>query len=124
NEIHFPGILLFVAIGYALLATWLTHQVGRKLVPINFDRQRVEADFRFDLVRFRENVEPIALSRGTEMVRRRAADRFREVVANYWRLIRAQRNLNLLTTGIGEVNGIVPLVVAAPAYFAGELTLG
>lgn len=124
ETVHIPGIMLWAAIGYALLATWLTHQVGRSLVPINFDRQRVEADFRFDLVRFRENVEPVALSRGTDMVRRRAVDRFRGVVQNWWRLIRAQRNLNLLTTGSGEVNGIVPLLISAPAYFAGQLTLG
>jgi putative ATP-binding cassette transporter len=123
-EVHIPGLMLWVAILYAILATWLTHRIGRPLVPINFDRQRVEADFRFDLMRFRQNVESVAFSRGEDMVRTRSLDRFRNVIGNWSRLIRAQRNLNLLTTGTGEVNGIVPLIVAAPAYFAGRLTLG
>jgi vitamin B12/bleomycin/antimicrobial peptide transport system ATP-binding/permease protein len=51
-------------------------------------------------------------------------DRFRNVIANWWQLIRAQRNLSLLTTGIGQANGLVPPLVAAPAYIAGHLTLG
>jgi putative ATP-binding cassette transporter len=123
-DFRVPGLMLWVAILYAALATWLTHLIGRPLVPINFDRQRVEADFRFDLVRYRENVESVAFSRGENMVRTRSLDRFRRVIENWSQLIRAQRNLNLLTTGTGEVNGIVPLIVAAPAYFAGRLTLG
>jgi putative ATP-binding cassette transporter len=123
-HLRIPGLMLWVAILSALLATWLTHRVGRPLVPINFDRQRVEADFRFDLVRFRENVEPVAFARGEGMVRAGALGRFRAIVGNWLSLIRAQRNLTLLTTGIGEVNGVVPLLVAAPAFFTGELTLG
>jgi putative ATP-binding cassette transporter len=124
KELQIPGLMLWVAILYAIFATWLTHRIGRPLVPINFDRQRVEADFRFDLVRFRQNVESVAFSRGEDMVRTRSLDRFRKVIENWSRLIRAQLNLNLLTASTGEMNGIVPLLVAAPAYFAGRLTLG
>lgn len=123
-ELRIPGLMLWVAILYAVFATWLTHRVGRVLVPINFDRQRVEADFRFGLVRFRENVEGVAFAQGEEWVRRNALGQFRRIVENWWKLIGAQRNLTLLTTGTGEVNGVIPLLVAAPAYFAGQLTLG
>jgi vitamin B12/bleomycin/antimicrobial peptide transport system ATP-binding/permease protein len=123
-ELRIPGLMLWVAILYAVCATWLTHRVGRVLVPINFDRQRVEADFRFGLVRFRENVEPVAFAKGEDWVRQSALGHFGRIVENWWRLIRAQRNLTLLTTGTGEVNGVIPLLVAAPAYFAGQLTLG
>jgi len=69
-------------------------------------------------------VEPIALARGEAAERRMSLERFRYVVENWWRLIRAQRNLTLLTTGVGQANTLVPLLVAAPAYFAGQLTLG
>src|SRR5690606_32186749 len=82
------------------------------------------ADFRYKLVRFRENVEPIALAHGEPAERRLALGRFQRVVENWWSLIRAQRNLTLLTTGVGQANTLVPLLVAAPAYFAGQLTLG
>jgi putative ATP-binding cassette transporter len=119
-----PGILLWVALAYAALSTWVTHLVGRRLVPINFDRLRFEADFRYGLVRFRDNVESVALSRGEPLERLGSLLRFRHVIRNWRDLIRAQRNLTLLTTGIGQSNNLVPLLMAAPAYIAGHLTLG
>jgi putative ATP-binding cassette transporter len=122
--LRLPGILLWVALGYAALSTWVTHLVGRRLVPINFDRLRAEADFRYGLVHFRDHCESVALSRGEPLERLGALVRFRHIVENWWQLIRAQRNLTLLTTGIGQANGLVPLLVAAPAYIAGHLTLG
>jgi putative ATP-binding cassette transporter len=124
TELHVPGLMLWVAVGYALVSTWLTHLLGRRLVPINFDRLRFEADFRYGLVHFRDHVESITLSRCDALERIGNVDRFRNVIANWWQLIRAQRNLSLLTTGIGQANGLVPLLVAAPAYIAGHLTLG
>ncbi len=124
SEYHIPGLMMWVAILYALTATWLTNRVGRALVSINFDRLRYEADFRYGLVRFRDHVEAVALSRGEAVERSGALGRFGNVVGNWWRLITAQRNLSLLTTGIGQANGVVPLLVAAPAFFAGRMTLG
>jgi len=124
NHFQIPGLMLWVAILYAVIATWITNRVGRKLAGIQFDRQRFEADFRFKLVRFRENVEPIALANGEAAERRFALERFHRVIGNWWQLIRAQRNLTLVTTGIGQANSLVPLLVAAPAFFAGHMTLG
>jgi putative ATP-binding cassette transporter len=124
HELHIPGLMMWVAIIYALTSTWLTNRVGRSLVSINFDRLRYEADFRYGLVRFRDHVEAVAVARGDEVERTGALDRFRFIVANWWALITAQRNLSLLTSGIGQANGVVPLLVAAPAFFAGRMTLG
>ena len=56
--------MVWVSLLYALGGTWLTDWIGRPLVRLNFDRQRYEADFRFSLVRFRENTEGVALYRG------------------------------------------------------------
>jgi putative ATP-binding cassette transporter len=123
---HFdvPGFMMWVAFVYAVFASWITHRIGRPLVPINFDRLRLEADFRFGLVRFRENAEAIGLTGGESFEERSSVERFQRIVGNWWQLIRAQRNLTLLTTGIGQLNGVVPLLVAAPGYFLGHLTLG
>jgi putative ATP-binding cassette transporter len=123
-EIRIPGFMMWVAIAYAAVATWIAHRVGRPLVPINFDRLRLEADFRFGLVRFRENAEAIALADGAARERGAAHERFERVISNWWDLIRAQRTLTLYTTGIGQANQAVPLLVAAPGYFLGRLTLG
>ncbi len=124
HEFHIPGLMMWVAILYALSATWVTNRVGRCLVSINFDRLRFEADFRYGLVRFRDHVEAVAVSRGEVVERAGALDRFRNIVGNWWLLITAQRNLTMLTSGIGQANGVVPLLVAAPAFFAGHMTLG
>jgi putative ATP-binding cassette transporter len=124
HELWIPGLMMWVAILYAIVSMWLTHLVGRRLVSINFNRLRFEADFRYGLVRFRDHVEAVALARGENVEHRGALARFTNVVNNWWLLITAQRNLTLLTSGIGQANGIVPLLVAAPAFFAGRMTLG
>jgi putative ATP-binding cassette transporter len=124
TELWIPGLMLWVAILYAIIATFVTHLVGRPLVPINFDRLRVEADFRYGLVHFRDNVEAVTIARGQEFERRKARGRFGYVVGNWLQLIGAQRNLTLFTTGIGQANGLLPVLIGAPAYFARHLTLG
>ncbi|HSP97755.1 MAG TPA: ABC transporter ATP-binding protein/permease [Candidatus Dormibacteraeota bacterium] len=124
TEYHIPGLMMWVALLYAVLAMWLTNLVGRKLVPINFDRLRCEADFRYGLVRFRDHAEAVLLARGERVEQESLGTNFRHVVANYLRLIGGQRDLMLLTSGIGHANTIIPLLIAAPAFFAGHLTLG
>jgi len=124
RHVHVPGFLLWVALLYAGLSTWLTHVVGRRLVPLNFDRLRYEADFRYGLMRFRDNVEVVTLSRGEALERRNALARFEHVIRNWWQLIAAQRRLTVFTGVVGQANGVVPLLVAAPAFFAGLITLG
>jgi putative ATP-binding cassette transporter len=93
-------------------------------VPLNFERLRFEADFRYGLMRFRDNVELVALSRGEALERQNALARFTNVIRNWWRLIAAQRRLAVFTGVIGQANGMVPLLVAAPGFFAGAVTLG
>jgi vitamin B12/bleomycin/antimicrobial peptide transport system ATP-binding/permease protein len=122
--LHIPGFLFWIGLLYAALSTWLTHVVGRPLVRLNVDRLRYEADFRSQLMRFRDNVEGIVLSRGDPLERRATFDRFGNVVGNWWQLIAAQRRLTIFTGVIGQANGVVPLLVAAPGFFAGLITLG
>ena len=122
--VEIPGLLLWVAVAFALFSMWITNRVGRRLVPINFDRIRLEADFRYGLVRYRDHVEAVALMRGSEVERRGASGRFKKVVVNFCELVGAQRNLAILTQGIGAANSLVPLVVAGLAYLADVLTLG
>jgi len=124
TPLHIPGFMLWVAVGFSLLSMWLTHLVGRRLVPINFDKLRYEADFRYGLMRFRDNVDTAVFSRGDGVERIGSLARFKSVVDNFWQLIRAQRNLNLLTTGIAQANEIVPLLLAVPFYLARLISLG
>ncbi len=119
-----PGYLVWVALVYSVLGTWITHRIGRPLAMLNFRQQRVEADFRFALVRLRENVEGIALYAGEAQERGGLTDRFAALAANWWQIMRRTKMLNAFTSGYGQIAIIFPYVVIAPRYFAGALTLG
>ena len=122
--VSIPGYMLFIAIGYAIVGTWLTHLVGRPLVGIEFDKQRLEADFRYSLIRVRENAEGVALYNGERIERMALLDRFAAVVGNWRTYMSREKWLNMLVNGYGQVASIFPLVVASPRYFAGEIQLG
>ena len=122
--ITIPGSMVWVAILYAAAGTWLTDWLGRPLVPLNFDRQRYEADYRFSLVRFRENAEGVALYGGEADELRGFRKRFEYVVGNWWGIMRRQKRMAYFTSGYGLGAWIVPSIVAAPRYFRGELGLG
>src|SRR6266436_3866671 len=123
-SIVIPGSMVWVAVLYATAGTWLTDWLGRPLVRLNFDRQRYEADYRFSLVRFRENTEGVALYSGEADEFRGFRKRFEHVVGNWWGIMRRQKRMAYFTSGYGLGAWIVPSIVAAPRYFRGELGLG
>jgi putative ATP-binding cassette transporter len=119
-----PGLLLWAAIAFSVVSMWLTHLLGRRLVPINYDRFRYEADFRYGLVRYRNHVEEVALSGGEAVERLGAVARFRSVVDVFLQQFRAELQLSVLTGTLGQLNSIVPVLLGAPSYFNGLVTLG
>jgi putative ATP-binding cassette transporter len=119
-----PGYMVWAALFYAIAGTWLTNLIGRPLVRLNFTQQRFEADFRFSLVRFRENTEGVALYGGEADEMRSFRDRFSSVVRNWWDIMRRQKRLTWFTAGYGQAAVIFPILVAAPRYFRGEIPLG
>ncbi len=119
-----PGYMVWVAVIYAAIGTSLTHLIGRPLVALNFRQQRVEADFRYALVRLRENMEGVALYGGEAEEQGNLAQRFTNVVGNWWAIMRRTKLLNSLIAGYEQVAVVFPIIVAAPRYFAGQLPLG
>src|ERR1700733_15176203 len=109
--ISIPGYMVWVALIYSVLGTWLTHLVGRPLAAMNFRQQRVEADFRYALVRVRENVEGIALYHGEKEEQELLYQRFSSVIGNWWTIMRRLRWLNALTSGYSQLASIFPIVV-------------
>lgn len=124
NTVSIQGYMVWAALFYAIVGTWLTHHIGKKLIGLNFSQQRFEADFRFSLVRFRENAEGVALYKGEpdEFVGFRA--RFASVVDNWWRIMKRQKILNFFTIGYNQAAIIFPFLVAGNRYFAGSIQLG
>ena len=119
-----PGYLVWAALIYAVAGTLLTHLIGRPLTALNFNQQRYEADFRFNLVRTRENSEQIALLHGEGAERQRLMDRFAAVVANWLRIMTRTKQLTFLTASYNQASVVFPIVIVSPAYFAGHLQLG
>src|SRR5881296_310239 len=124
STITVPGYMVWAALVYAIVGTWLTDRIGRPLVRLSFDQQRYEADFRFGLVRFRENTEGVALYRGEADELRGFGERFGAVVRNWWGIMRQQKRLTWFTAGYAQAAVLFPFVVAAPRYFRGEIPLG
>ena len=124
GTVHIPAYLVWAAVLYAGVGTWLTSKIGRPLVPLNFARQRFEADFRFSLVRFRENTESVALY-GSEPVELGIFhERFRSLFENFRQILKRQKRLTWFTSSYGQVAVIFPMIVVAPRYFAKQIKLG
>lgn len=124
RAIPIPGYLVWAALIYALVGTLFTHLIGRPLIALNVQRQRYEADFRFNLVRARENAEQIALLRGEPVERTRLASRYGKVVTNWLDIMSRTKKLTAFTASYSQIAVIYPYVLIAPAYFTGKVQLG
>lgn len=123
-DMTIPGYMAWVCLVYAIVGTFLANIVGRRLIPLNFQRQQFEANFRFSLVRVRENAEGIALYRGEEREAEALNARFADVFANGWRVVFTQAQLAFYQAGYAQIAVVFPYIVTAPRFFAGVITFG
>jgi vitamin B12/bleomycin/antimicrobial peptide transport system ATP-binding/permease protein len=118
RDFAIPGYLVWAALIYAVAGTILTHLIGWRLIPLNFQQQRYEADFRFNLVRTRENSEQVAALHGEAAERERHVGRFGLIVDNWMAIMRRQKKLTFFTQSYAQATTIFPFLMAGPAYFA------
>jgi putative ATP-binding cassette transporter len=119
-----PGYMVWVAVIYAIAGSWLTHMIGRPLIRLDFNQQRYEADFRFSLVRMRENSEGVALYHGENEELAGFRQRFGAVIGNWWALMLKRKQLGWFTSFYGQLAIIFPYIVVSPRFFAGQIPLG
>ncbi|MDP3709001.1 MAG: ABC transporter ATP-binding protein/permease [Polaromonas sp.] len=119
-----PGFMVWMAVLYCVVGSIITHYIGRPQIKLNFQQQRVEADFRHHMVRVREYSESIALDKGEAVERSHLDTRFAAVLANYLKLIKKQKNLVWFTNFFGQAAVVFPFIVAAPRFFSGAIQLG
>ena len=125
HDITIPGYMVWAALVYAVVGSVLTHFVGRPLIRLNFQQQRLEADFRYCLVRLRENSEGVALYRGEHHEQLRAARRASSASGPTGGSSCATRSASPGSrSATASSPSIFPIVVAAPRFFAGAITLG
>ena len=123
-EVPIPGYLVWAAVIYAVIGTALTHWIGKPLINLNFMQQRYEADFRFNLVRVRENSEQIALLKGEAAEDVRLQHRFSFVVNNWRAIMSRTKRLTMLTASYAQASTMFPYLLVGPAYIAGKIQLG
>nr|WP_319564184.1 ABC transporter ATP-binding protein/permease [uncultured Rhodoferax sp.] len=121
---NIPGFMVWMALLYCLAGSVITHYIGRPQIQLNFEQQRLEAEFRHHMVRVREYSEAIALDRGEGVERQQLDTRFGQVLGNYLALIKAQKGLIWFTSFFGQAAVVFPFVVAAPRFFSGAIQLG
>jgi putative ATP-binding cassette transporter len=124
TDIHVPGFLFWIALVYAAVGTLITHLIGRSLVGLYFQRQAVEATFRFSLARLREYSEQVALLSGERAEQAALGRRFGAIISNYLELVFWRKWLLAFTALYGQISPIIPFIFAAPFYFAGTIQLG
>jgi putative ATP-binding cassette transporter len=122
--VSIPGYMVWVALVYAVVGTWLAHVIGKPLIKIGFDQQRYEANFRFSLVRLRENTEGVALYRGEASELQNFRANFRDVIAIWWTKMVKTKQLGWFQSFYGQVAIIFPFLVASPRFFPGSMPLG
>ena len=124
QEFHIYGYLVWTAFAYSVLGTWITHKVGHRLVSLNYLQQKLEADFRFSMVRLRETAESVAFYNGAAKEEAFLSNRFMTLLRNTLFIIKKQKQLSWLTNSYAQIAIIFPFVVAVPRYLSQNISLG
>ncbi len=124
EQYQIPGFLFWGALIYAIVGTGLTHWIGRRLIPLNFQQEKIEADYRFNLMRLRENLEAVALYGGEEVENERCRALFGRVIKNFHCIIRTGFKVDMFNAGYSQISVIVPYLVVAPVYFSTRMPFG
>ena len=119
-----PGYMFWSVLIFSIGGTFLGHLIGRRLIPIDFDQQRYEADFRFSMMRARENSESIAFYGGEQPEGVGFKLRFANVIKNYWELMKRTKLMNFYNYSFIQVGFVFPILMLIPGYFSGALTMG
>ena len=119
-----PGYMVWAAALYAIAGSLIIQKVGHPLVSINYQQQKVEADFRFGLIRVRENAEQIAFYDGIATETANAKGIFARIRDNWWMIMKYTKRMTFVLSFYGQIAIIFPIMVAAPRYFAGAFSFG
>ncbi len=124
HAVFIPAYMVWAALIYSFFGSYLAHWIGKALIGLNFRQQRYEADFRYGLVRVRENAEGIALYTGEASERQNLDSRFLRILQNWWQIMKRQKRLTWFTASYSQIAIIFPILVAAPRFFSGAIQLG
>ena len=119
-----PRAMVFLVFAYVLLSTIVAFWLGRPLIQLNFWNERLSANFRYALVRVRDGAENVAFYRGEGVERHGLLTRFAAVLRNYWQIVFRTLKFNGWNLGVNQVAVVFPILIQAPRFFSGTITLG
>jgi putative ATP-binding cassette transporter len=123
-SITIPGYMFWMAVLFSGVGSVIAHLIGRPLISLNNRQQAAEADFRFNLVRLREEAEGIALYGGETQERGITLGRFRTVYDNFKRIILRSNQFLVFQLLFSQGTSSFALLIASPRYFSGAIQLG
>lgn len=124
REIPIHGYMVWLSLIYSIIGTVLTHKVGKILISLNYKQQTCEADFRFSMMRLRENSDSIAFYRGEEPEYKNFKEKFSYLVSNFRHIMVRQKILNAFTVGYNQLAIIIPILFIAPKWFLASVQVG
>lgn len=119
-----PRAMVFLVMAFVLVATIVAFWIGRPLIHLTFLSERLAANFRYALVRVRDGAENIAFYRGEGVERSALMGRFGAIVGNFWQIVYRTLKFTSWNFSITQASVVVPYVVQAPRFFAGQIKLG
>ncbi|OBX09107.1 ABC transporter ATP-binding protein [Gallibacterium salpingitidis] len=117
------GVVFFIYI-FIITATALSVWIGHPLIKLNFNKEKLNGNYRYSLIRVRDNAESIAFYHGEQQEHTFLKQKFNAIIKNRWQIVLKMLGLDGFNTGISEVAKLLPLMLQAPRFFAGQLTLG
>ncbi len=124
HTVTIHGYMFWACLLYSIVGTWLAHVVGNKLIQLKYDQQKHEANFRFSMMRVRENSESIAFYGGEQMELVGFGEYFGKCVKNYLKLMQRHKLLSFYTNSYDQTAVIMPILMAAPRLFSGGFQIG
>jgi putative ATP-binding cassette transporter len=122
--VEVPRAMTFLAYIFVIIASLIAFRIGRPLILLNFLQERFNASFRYALVRLRENSENVAFQRGERVEQEVLGTRFRDVISNMWAILFRSLKFSGWNLSVTQTAEIFPLIIQAPRFFAGQITLG
>jgi vitamin B12/bleomycin/antimicrobial peptide transport system ATP-binding/permease protein len=124
HSFNIQGYLVWVAFIYSVFGTGIIIKIGKPLIQLDFMQEHYEANFRYSLIRLQEKREEVALFQGTQPEIKNLHDAFDFIRKNYYDLIKRNAYITLSLSCFGNLSQLIPIIAAAPMYFAGIVTLG
>lgn len=117
------GVVFFIY-AFIIFATLMSVWIGRPLIKLNFTKEKLNGDYRYSLIRVRDNAESIAFYNGEPKEQTFLQHQFRQIIHNRWSIVLKMLGLNSFNSGVTRVAKLLPLMLQAPRFFSGQIKLG